>query len=67
MNVGSLADKQEGCRREKKQADREKETCGRTDVETGTDRQTWKFADRQTVTDSIHAEWWVMGIKSRTV
>lgn len=52
----ALADKQEGCRREEKQADREKETCGRTDVDTGTDRQTWKFADRQTVTDSIHAE-----------
>lgn len=37
----AFTDKQEGCKREKEiQADREKETGGRMDVETGTDRQT---------------------------
>ena len=34
-----------------RQADREKETGGRMDVETGTDRQTCKLTDSQTVTD----------------
>lgn len=47
----AFTDKQEGSRREKRQADREKETGGRLDVKTGTDRQTWKLTDSQTVSD----------------
>lgn len=47
----AFTDKQEGSKREKRQADREKETGGRMDVETWTDRQTCKLADSQTVTD----------------
>ncbi len=41
----AFTDKQEGSKREKRQADREKETGGRMDVETGTDRQTCKLTD----------------------
>lgn len=50
----AVTDKQEGSKREKRQADREKETGGRMDVETGTDRQTCKLTDKQSLT-SRHA------------
>lgn len=48
-------------KREKRQADWEKETGGRMDVETGTDRQTCKLTDKQSVT-SRHAWWWMIDI-----
>lgn len=41
----AFTDKQEGSKREKRQADREKETGGRKDVERGTDTQTCKLTD----------------------
>lgn len=50
----AFTDKQEGSKREQRRADRETETSGRMNVETGTGRQTCKLTAKLSLT-SRHA------------
>lgn len=61
----AFTDKQEGSKREQRRADRETETSGRTNVETGTGRQTCKLTAKLSLT-SRHALWLVDRHHNRT-